>query len=552
MTKAYSKIGLSIIKIMESLDKQKRFKNKTIYDYLFEIDYESKKSFHNYLINEFKPFFNFEELQLTKNEFIIHNIVDKKEPYYTNFENMIIEEWTSFGLKVEDLDKLHNIKEQKKIMSAINFSKFTENQIKEISEIGGYYILKKHASFSFIEDRTPLLYYLNRTLNTENLLEEKMFEKYMNRRQEDIAFYLNIEKNKINDLFYFLFTNPMLETQLELAYMDKNKFMSKNIFDIEIPKEFENANMNAIQKCMINIYNIINTESGHIFDTDKVIFNECFNYGMKNTLLIHLKNIIISSSLDSDFSLSMIIRMTEIENMENFLTHLVTTTFEYFLIDYIKYHIILLDEKSNEDSCKEDNIFESKLKEQDSKIMSLEDNIKLLEIKNNQLSQEIISKDKKMYEIEKCMDDKYKKEIIELQKKLKQSNENIIKLTEDNKELTKIRNTLFSLEDEKEDSFDLNKVDLSQFEDKRYMFVGGRFELLKKLEGIFPKSKFYHVKPTNNIDIKKIDKIVIFPKNINHPLYWEAIDAAKKNNIPFMFTLGTNLETVMRDIVSEL
>lgn len=562
MRKVYTPLGLVILKTLEMLN----LNDKNYISQFFDLDFNSQESFRNYIKNTFKPYFNYNELQIKKYEFITTKIYEKEEPYYSYFEKNIKEEWIKLGLDEKYLDNLYKKDVQDKILKLPIVEKLSNDNFEKMMKIGNYYIAKNvPINIDIKSFENPILNYLNKTLNVENLLEEKMYKKYLQKRKNDICEYLNISQNQIIDVFYFAFTNISSEFSYtknitNFDFFEKKSMhinlpnfttINKNIKEKSLKNEFKGINNEAIQKAMSNVYYIIHNKCQHYLPIEKKLFNDYFLDVLESSLLIHLKNTIMFDKQNRDWSLSMIIRLTQIDNMEYFLLNLCNLFFENFLIHYLEFHIILLNKINKDEDFNKDKSFKIKLKEKEDEILKLKENISFLEYNKNKLNNELLDKNKTISNIQKNVDDKYKKQIYELEKQLDILNKKNVELENDNIELNEIRKTLLSLENEKEEVFDFSKIDLKQFEDKRYIFIGGRFELLKKLENIFPKGKFYHTKPQNGIDITKTDKIIIFPKNINHPMYWDAINLAKKNNIPFMFTLGTNLETIIKDIVQD-
>lgn len=546
-----SEFGLELYFILNKLDRKK------IIPLFFNNDKNSKRDFEKFLKIKYFPKLVENELEEAKLEFIKTKIIERQEDYISIFENLLKNKFEEIGLNSLWLED-KNFLLSSEFIDKIFEMPYDIGNIAFV--ISAYYIYKENDKLDE-SNNGYLLNKINNVLEVENILDEKLYLRYKKKRIFELCEYLRIETNQLEDFFWtlneFLFDNNLWK-EVNL-HRESKKCEYMNLMDIKMKEidsiilnNFPNLNLDAIRIIVIMLKDFFYENHIENNPLDYKTFSNYLNKALNKTLLLHLYKKIIAN--DNNYSLSMIVRLPRIEQDEVlvFLNEVFNGIYLNYLYDNLKKEITNNNILSNNIENVDVNVVEDKLKEKDIVIDNLQKEKVQLELTNKSISKQLKDCSDTTKKQTKAMETSYKEEISKLKKQLQELEKENKKLKQDNIELNEIRNALLSLEDEQEDTFSLDKIDLSQFEDKRYIFVGGRFELLKKLEEIFPKGKFYHVKPQNGIDITKTDKIVIFPKNINHPLYWEAIDIAKKNNIPFIFTLGTNLETVMKDIIKNL
>ena len=534
-----------------------KFDKNKIIPMFFNNDKNSRKDFDEFLKTKYFPKLIDNELDEARITFIQTKIIEKDDMYVSIFENLLKDKFEEIGLNSSWLNN-------KEFLLSDEF----ENKILELPLscfniaifISNYYIFKDNKEINSL-DKGYLLNRINDVLQVDNILDEKLYSRYKNKRILEICEYLEIDKDEIEKFFWYLnefLFEPFLWNETNLLYNEKKcenfNLVQNKLKEIDslLFQNFPTLNLDILRNVTISLKDFLMVNHIKVNPFDYDTFINYFRKELNKSLLIHLYKVITNNH--NEYSLSMIVRLAILEDSEilYFLNEVLTRIYLDYIYDNLKEKIannnILLNNSQKIDTT----IFENEIKEKDLIIENLQNEKEAKSLKNISLQKELNEYKEKSQKQTKQIENLYKKELSNLKKQLEFLNKENKKLKEDNIELNEIRETLLSLEDEKENEISLDKIDLTQFENKRYIFVGGRFELLKKLEEIFPKGKFYHVKPQNGIDITKTDKIVIFPKNINHPLYWEAIDIAKKNNIPFIFTLGTNLETVMKDIIKNL
>lgn len=81
---------------------------------------------------------------------------------------------------------------------------------------------------------------------------------------------------------------------------------------------------------------------------------------------------------------------------------------------------------------------------------------------------------------------------------------------------------------------------------QRILFVGGRYELIRKLKDTMPNAKFVQFETDPVPDLSKIERIIYFSNFINHCTYNKIFDTAKGYDIPFSFIHTQNYEQVTK------
>lgn len=504
---------------------------------------------------------NQNDFYCTQLDYIATKIEQKNQIYKDLFENELFDSWVEMGLSENVYEEI-DTPEFKAWIRSLLTKAHSEKNIQIIFIKLEYYILvysKKPLPmiFSKLKDNVD---YISSELEVENILNEKLYEKYKQKRTNEIFEILNISDMKMfKDIVYYFFHNMDCEFDGFLGENEKN-LLKNNIFnnkkivlqEIDFERRFgKDVKCEYILKPFSSIFCMCKKYCLEDIEIPEEIFDTFFKIALDNALLIHLKDCITFFKTDKPLTLSMIVRQTEIKNIELFLSSFLHLLFESHLFTYINFissidnYEAILEVEKTQHNITNQNIIENQTKE----IEDLNEQIKMLELRLSNTQSELDKLNKNKSNDLKTIENKYAEEIISLKKKVSMQETEINNLTQDTCELNEIRKVLFETKDESDETFDLSKFDLSVLKDKRVVFIGGRFELLKRLESYFPKGKFYHTKPRNDIDISKTDKIIIFPKNINHPLYWYAIDIAKSNKVPFILTNGTNVETVLKDIL---
>lgn len=137
----------------------------------------------------------------------------------------------------------------------------------------------------------------------------------------------------------------------------------------------------------------------------------------------------------------------------------------------------------------------------------------------------------------------YKKEITTLNKQLNAKNEEIEKLQNNQDELFKLRNLIFSMQ--QDDSIeDHSSVDISSIiKDKNIVIIGGHIHTREKLKQKYPSLKILsQVSHINSAVLINADHVFLYYKFMTHDMYNKAISVLSRNDIPWDYIPYTNLE----------
>lgn len=92
------------------------------------------------------------------------------------------------------------------------------------------------------------------------------------------------------------------------------------------------------------------------------------------------------------------------------------------------------------------------------------------------------------------------------------------------------------------------ELDITEVIGKRMLFIGGRIELIQKLKYSFPSSVFVQDEITK-IDFNNFERVIMFPKFMNHALFYKYINQARANKVDVTYCNSNNIEQVLNTIV---
>ena len=214
---------------------------------------------------------------------------------------------------------------------------------------------------------------------------------------------------------------------------------------------------------------------------------------------------------------------------------------------------------------------ENEIKNLKCEIESLKEKNETLRIENKELEngiQIVESKSKEILNKELYKNPKaYKQEISKINKELEKQKEHIISLQNEKAELNKLRELLFSLQENEEECIvEDTDVSLNQLiMNKTILFVGGHINLVNKLKKKFPlnlvnklKKKFPQIRYISTDDsikdnkIKGADYVFFYFEYLNHGLYYQVMNACIRYNIPWDYIKGTNIDYLENFMISKL
>lgn len=589
MEKNDNKMGLR--RRIELVLKNFLIANRTTIDEFLNLELNYLNNLKKFLKKEYTTSFKENDIQNAKLKYVAYCIAEKKEPYNSYFVEKVNKVWNDLNIKVDfnsvikaskefdinddrafDYDETALLIEALKSWNPDDYRINTEC-VKSILAWAAYsiqpgYPINNETIYTIVSD----------FLYVDDIRSEKMYEKYKNKRVSDLINFIELKKTQeLGDFFYVLFHDglksylidcdprDMYEDEPVMYDMLANMDLNEKKGCVNLDKYA--TSMDTIEtawyyhKSAIGCQQIMTKKNLDFIEIDKSEFLELFDDALEYELILNLHRNLYEETLDSgaEWTLSNITRMATFKDYDKVIDDICHYIYEGLLNNYIsKLLIDFLDNPNNGNNKELIAAYDHEISQLKKDNLDFQNDIKnlntdksVLQSKLSKALDTIDSKEKIISSIKKDISNDYQRQIVELNKKIAQlSNENE-KLKKDNVELDEIRNSLLSLEDEKEEELDFSKIDLGQFKNCKYVFVGGRFEVLNKLENIFQKAKFYHTKPVGGYDLNNIDLFVIFPKNINHAIYYEVIDLAKKYNIPFMFSMATNFENVIKDVYTK-
>lgn len=184
------------------------------------------------------------------------------------------------------------------------------------------------------------------------------------------------------------------------------------------------------------------------------------------------------------------------------------------------------------------------LDDKDKQIQVLENsNILLRQTSQDALNKEIIK-----------INSSYQKEISTLKKELNDKELEIITLKENQTELYKLRELMFSIQNQ-DINFNLNEsVDLAEIlAKKNILLVGGHIKLIDKLKAKYPTLKAVgNDQAINDSLVVNCDHVFIFYNFLNHSAYHKVMNVVSKTNIKWDYISFTNLEKVEAYLINKL
>lgn len=95
---------------------------------------------------------------------------------------------------------------------------------------------------------------------------------------------------------------------------------------------------------------------------------------------------------------------------------------------------------------------------------------------------------------------------------------------------------------------EVNDFDDTYFSDKKFIIVGGRWEINRELLELMPKSKVVYNATDNLIDVRKYDAVIFFTDFLSHTLYRKYINQCRLYNAPILYLKGSSIENIKNGI----
>lgn len=90
--------------------------------------------------------------------------------------------------------------------------------------------------------------------------------------------------------------------------------------------------------------------------------------------------------------------------------------------------------------------------------------------------------------------------------------------------------------------------DDTYFREKKFIIVGGRWEINRELLELMPKSKVVYNATDNLIDVRKYDAVIFFTDFLSHTLYRKYINQCRLYNSPILYLKGSSIENIKSSI----
>lgn len=363
----------------------------------------------------------------------------------------------------------------------------------------------------------------------DDLYENKTFQRFLKKRRYELAAYLKCNEDNIQH--YLIRIMPWNEVKNQkqnptLVQSETFKFM-KMIFQ-HLTKTWEqnfisfnwlfqypdNYYANVMNKCLLNSFNrLILKKFEELKNNDKTLLLE----NLIDTLHIPDPKTFLEETIINFFiSLSAILINDSMQySFENFSLERIThqdanSLLRAQLIDYT-------------------NMLNTK----DIKLQSLTNEVETLKARNHALENDLYKESSAIIsEFEKKLESS-DKENLRLKEKLAVYEEYFSLLSNDNE--------LLIPPDE--------ELDITNVIGKRMLFIGGRIELIQKLKYSFPSSVFVQDEITK-VDFNNIERVIMFPKFMNHALFYKYINLARANKVDVTYCNSNNIEQVLNTITA--
>lgn len=365
---------------------------------------------------------------------------------------------------------------------------------------------------------------LEKLWKIEDLANNKIYQRYLKKQREILTQYLKIEPQKLEKYIVNLSV---------VSKMDEEEIVSFAALTKGVP-------FGWIEKSLLKILDKYNISTDCMVANIDESYTRIVSENFENLCgaLIYSKYYEYKSN-EEELTLSMVNRQASIENPETFFLGLLASYYFELLTIVLNnllnsyYKIFSFDKILNA----------NRERELIAELNDLRDEAHRYKEKLKEYVEVDFEHKQKQYSETKKEDRGYVEKIALLEKQLegqKKLNEKQQQRLQDQEEYI----SLLKLQEE-EESQEVD-LDVSIFCGKRIVFIGGMQELLVKLKPIFTNSVFIHdeaVVPPSNIDA-----IVMFPKFMNHVLFYKYIALAREKEIKVIYCNSNNVDIVLGEI----
>lgn len=358
----------------------------------------------------------------------------------------------------------------------------------------------------------------------EDLSNNRIITRYVENRLKELCSYIGIS---LDDFPSFV---------ERLPFFSNNRFTdeyNKGILDYY---EMEGHFLHIFDKYKLSDYcfSSLNVNVSKIF-TD-LFEKQCFN-------MVYYAYLNMSTLENKELKISMINKFVKIENPEAFWKQLIFSFFSELL--FIMNNILLKGYYNN-------FTFDKVVKT---------DSFQTMQNEIDLLHKLVLSKDKALEELKECnlqslnkmqsqmqnIAHPYIQEINSLNKDIEQLNQTCFTLNQKISDQEK----LISLLENSNDDIVYFKYDEHIFNNKKFLFIGGRTETILELQKQFPEALFTS-SINETLDINGVEYLIIFYKFMSHALFYKYIDLARNSNTQVIYCAGSNIEIILQKMAAEI
>lgn len=119
------------------------------------------------------------------------------------------------------------------------------------------------------------------------------------------------------------------------------------------------------------------------------------------------------------------------------------------------------------------------------------------------------------------------------------------------KERLRIQDDYIKLLEQPEEEISISEIDYAKLAGNKFLFVGGREEVIHSLMAKFPSS-IYTSNETETVNLSNVNYIVMFTKYMSHALYYKYINAARELGLKVIYCSNSNINIVLNHIQNKI
>lgn len=146
----------------------------------------------------------------------------------------------------------------------------------------------------------------------------------------------------------------------------------------------------------------------------------------------------------------------------------------------------------------------------------------------------------------------YERKIKELEEKLAKKDMEIARLERAGRDKDTYIEFLESKDKDEPEGTASAVVDIEEMKKRKFLLVGGRYEMLRELAKILPNSKQVDRNTTSTINVSSIDNIVVFHDFIDHSTFYKVVNISREHNINLIYAKGSNMDKILQTIYDSM